>query len=49
MPKLVIGAAIDGLKKLGFALGDEPKFKRHLREQKELANQRSSMPFSDKK
>ena len=37
MPKLVIGAAIDGLKKLGLALGDEPKFKRHLREQKELA------------
>lgn len=37
MPELTIGAAIDGLKKMGLAFGSEPKFKRHLHEQKELA------------
>lgn len=36
MPKLTIGAAIDGLKKMGIALGDELKFKRHMNEWKKL-------------
>lgn len=38
MPELTLGAAIDGLKKLGIKLSDEPKFKRHLQEQKELSD-----------
>lgn len=38
MPELTLGAAIDGLKKLGLKLNDEPKFKRHLQEQKELSD-----------
>ncbi len=36
MPELTLGAAIDGLKKMELKLINEPKFKRHLQELKEL-------------
>lgn len=36
MQKLTLGLAMDGLKKMGSKLGNEPKFKRHLQELNEL-------------